>query len=320
MRQFIKRKARTILGSGPVSAVKIRSLPKDALVIFSLHRIEHQPDPLSSAIPAAAFSEFVSWADRSFNLTTFAELQSAKQQDKAPAILSFDDGYACYKSVVEPILEKFGVPANLNIIPASVQTGLPPINVYMQEIIAQGGEADRAAVNQKMFGGELTTNDAAEFMLLASRALKYRPFAEQQKFWPFLISLGEQIHDFSPVEMLNLEDLRLLKRTELGAHSFEHASMESQSDTYLSSDFEKCQNWFNDTLGQQTSVYAFPNGSASISAAQRALDSGFSHALLVGEQFSQKTAGIHHRINMHGSTVQDLRSCVTLAKQTEIVA
>lgn len=311
--KFLKSTARTILGSSTASSLKLNRLPDTGLTIFSLHRIEQTPNGSGSAIPASAFRNFLRWAAKKFELTTFGETFNPSEDPRPKAILSFDDGYGCYKTVVEPLLEEFNVPANLNIIPATVESGLPPINVFMQNIIEQGGENERKAINANLFDGLLDISPPSDFALKASRLLKSQPINDQAQYWPALRSVAESMASFTALSMLDLDTLRSLKRTELGAHSFEHASMEAEDPSYIDTDFQKCRDWFGKELGRDVDVYAFPNGSASEDAAQRALDAGYTHVLLVGERFSRLNRRIHHRINMHGSTVNHLRSCITRA-------
>ena len=119
--------------AGRIDRHRLRRLAgAEGLLVLNLHNVAPAGGPLSRPIPPGVFDELVGWLKQACRLTTFAQLPRLDRDDRRPAaILSFDDGYRDFVEYAMPILDRHGVPANQNVIPASVDTGRPPWNVEL---------------------------------------------------------------------------------------------------------------------------------------------------------------------------------------------
>jgi peptidoglycan/xylan/chitin deacetylase (PgdA/CDA1 family) len=284
---------------------KLRSLKAaNALTILNLHRVGDADAGGYAPLDAELFDELLGWLDRRFDLIVHADLDSKRKNGKPQLMLSFDDGYKDFIEVAAPLLEKRRIRVNHNIVPGCVQSGRPPMNVELQDFIASAPAAllREAPLPGMPHGADPDRRERS--CLVASAALKAKPIAEQKQIFARLESKAFSRFDgFRPTPMMSLEEIRQLAAThEFGAHSFEHASMDVESDSYLQEDARLCRQYFERNLGFAPQVYAFPNGGAREEQAQMVAEAGYRHVLLVGEDYSHAGAWLHPRFTLYAKS------------------
>ena len=81
--------------------------------------------------------------------------------------------------------------------------------------------------------------------LRASRALKDLPIAAQKAIFADLDRDFSRFDGFRETPVMSLDEIRQIATThEIGAHSFEHASMAAETDDYLLEDMRRCRDYF----------------------------------------------------------------------------
>lgn len=312
-RSIAKRATVAVLGSDPALGIKLSWIARaGALTILNFHRVDDDRSSAYEGMAPKIFDELVGWLKGQFEIVTFAELKSAGHTKRPKLILSFDDGYKDFITTVVPILDSHRVRANQNIIPACVESGLPPLNVLLQDFI---GQAPDSLLRETPLPGfenaadrDLFNRDRILAGRRASAALKRMPIAQQKAAMAALRPSFERCDGWRTTPLMTLEDLRQISDVhEIGAHSMEHATMAAETDDYVANDARECQAWFGRSLGQAPRVYAFPNGSQRPGHAQIVAAAGFDHILLVGERFSHLDAAEHERITMYGRNMAEVR-------------
>lgn len=252
-------------------------------VILNLHRVA--PDDRSAYQPLSPelFSELLEYASRHFRVCRICELDEEGAGSARPdLVLSFDDGYKDFIEIAAPILARFKISANQNIIPKCVETGLPPLNVMAQDFV---GRAPRELVEGLDIPG-FAKAGAGDLGWRLSRFLKFRSQAEQSALAEHLIPQFQRLEGFRPTAMMSLDEIRQIQgEHELGAHSYEHSSMEFETDEFLRADVRRCRAYFRDKLSAEATIYAFPNGSCRPGQEAIVLSEGVEKVLLVGETF-----------------------------------
>jgi peptidoglycan/xylan/chitin deacetylase (PgdA/CDA1 family) len=94
---------------------------------------------------------------------------------------------------------------------------------------------------------------------------------------------------------------------EIGAHSYEHATMTTESDGYVRRDVQRCRDYFRDVFGREPSVYAFPNGVAHRAQAEIVHAAGFSHVLLTGVSITAAAPWLYSRRLIYGASPREAR-------------
>jgi peptidoglycan/xylan/chitin deacetylase (PgdA/CDA1 family) len=290
-------------------------LGRDGLVVLNLHSISPRTGSLSPPIAPEALDALVGWLVRHCRVGTLAEAADGAAapagDDRPRAVLTFDDGYRDFVEYAMPVLDSHGVRANVNVVPACVDSGLPPWNVVLlHRLEALPRERMRAISLPGLASGPDGRGHAARmrYAIALSRVLKCRPRAERG---PLVAELDAQLGEADGVRippMLSRGDLAEVGRHhEIGLHSFDHDTMALESDAFFRGDLERCLAWAAAHLDARPAVYAFPNGSARPEQVRIARQAGVDDVLLGGERPSRAGAHTHPRITQYGDRESTLR-------------
>jgi peptidoglycan/xylan/chitin deacetylase (PgdA/CDA1 family) len=309
VRAVVKEAALRALGSGVAVRRKLRAIgASGAVTILNLHRVA--PDDASSYPPLdpKLFEALLGFLESHFEIVTFAGLDQASARGRPPLILSFDDGYRDFYEHAAPILARRGIRVNHNVIPACTESGVPPLNVVLQDFV---GRAPAALVERIDVPGFAMDRPLRSRVALGNRLsafLKEKPIAEQKALAAHLRPQLLRDPDFAPTPMMTIAELREVAEVhEIGAHSFEHANMALESDDYLREDVARCRAWFAEKLGREMTIYAFPNGSYRAAQLEIVRGAGVRHILLVDEDFSSPGASLHRRFTFDAHSEHEVR-------------
>src|SRR5260221_4843807 len=95
----------------------LRLFKRNRITILNLHRITYERDYFFEPVTPDRFEELVRYALKHYTVVSFSELgQLKKNPAKPPLLFSFDDGYYDFYEFALPILKKYKVPSNHNIV------------------------------------------------------------------------------------------------------------------------------------------------------------------------------------------------------------
>lgn len=303
--QFLKRIMFFMLAEKSRLESRREKLVKNNVVtVLNLHRVSPDTGSAYKAICPLFFDKLLGYLTKEFHICLFGNFERIKTQ-KPKLILSFDDGYKDFIDYAVPILEKHNVRVNQNIIPYCIETGLPPVNVLLQDFIGKAPaellkkiplEIDTAIINRDKLG------------IKASFFIKYLPEAEfipcRAELLRFLLNYPE----FLCASVMTKKDIMQISPIhEIGAHSFEHLSMENQNEEYFLNDLKKCKEYFLESLQLDCDIYCFPNGSATAEQIVLAKEYGFRNVLLVGDKYSDGTSGVFNRFTFDVSSMEEAK-------------
>lgn len=306
LRQAAKPVVFAIGGSAPVLARRLKRV-RDAGVatILNLHRVAPHDRSAYPPLDPALFEELLEFVGHEFSVVPLAGLQCPSAKPKL--VLSFDDGYRDFIEYALPAMRRRGFKPNQNVIPQCLESGLPPLNVMVQDFIGQAPAAVSAALEVPGFTGPSTNNLAAEL----SDFIRYSRADHQDLLHDALVRQLFAWEPFKPTPMMSPADVRDTSNwVEYGAHSYSHASMGLESEAYLRSDVAMCRTYFTEQLAVPMTIYAFPNGSFSAGQIDVVQSMGIDHVLLVGEAFDDGSA-VHHRFTFdaYGSAEVRFKAC-----------
>ena len=306
MRSVFKRLAFALLGSPSVLKRRLDAIKgcDGAITILNLHRVAPNDGSGFRPLDPRIFDDLLSFVNERFSLLTFAALDGPSSKPKM--VLSFDDGYKDFIEVAVPIMAKHSVRSNQNVIPGCIETGLPPLNVMAEDFV---GKAPKELVRKLVVPGYRIQDDGkGAVSVKLSAFIKNRSIAEQRSLAEVLVPQFRGWHGFRSTPMMTLDEVRQVASFhEIGAHSFDHASMAFETMEYLADDLLACREYLFAKLHQSMDVYALPNGSFANDAQLNMIkDSGVRNTLIVGQNFS---AGgyCHNRFNFDASSNNEAR-------------
>jgi peptidoglycan/xylan/chitin deacetylase (PgdA/CDA1 family) len=278
---------------------------QDSLVVLNLHQVSPHTNHFWPPLHPRVFEDLLKFLNRHFRLALFRDLPHI-ESDRPVAVLSFDDGYYNFVEYAMPLLEKHRAPANMNVIPACVESGRPVWNVQLYDFL---NAAPRRLLNELRLPGFDARpagddpHSKVRYGLEISRFLKQRPRQERVELWGHIAATMEKADGLSLTRMMSAGDIREAStRHEIGVHSFSHESMGFEDDAFFREDLRRCFDYFRDTLRLPLEIYAFPNGSYRDEQIPLLEGEGIKHILLVDEKFADRRRHVYPRLTMYGET------------------
>src|SRR4051812_25339781 len=122
----------SIIGADALVLNKLKREGKAA--VLNLHRVSPNASAYWPPLHPQVFEELLRFLQSNFEVCRIAELDEIKSS-KPVAVLSFDDGYYDFIEFALPLLEKYKLPANMNIIPQCAVSGKPIWNVQIYDFL-----------------------------------------------------------------------------------------------------------------------------------------------------------------------------------------
>jgi peptidoglycan/xylan/chitin deacetylase (PgdA/CDA1 family) len=270
-RARVKQLSFALLAAAGMDGRLLRRIRRQGLLtVLNLHRVSPHPDPCWPPLHPDLFEDLVVFLTCHFHVTGFSEIMESPDNGPSPrprAILSFDDGYYDFVEYAMPILKRYGLTANQNIIPACVESGQPPWTVQLYDFL---NAAPRNLINGLRldgFSGRLRGEEPEHklrYGLALSRFLKARPRQARTPLWDAIMRVMANIVGPVPTtRMMRLTDVRAAAQEghDLGAHGYAHDSMALETDEFFLEDLANCRRFFEYRLQMPMTIYAFPNGS-----------------------------------------------------------
>ena len=291
--------------------IKYLSLKKN-LTILNLHRVAEDDLSCYRPLNPEIFKELIIFLRNNYQITSFSELRQienirSSNSNKPKVILSFDDGYKDFITVVHPILMNEGIRANQNIIPKCVETGNPPLNVAINDFLGKTNKKEWKNIEIPGYSWGENINTYQEGLKL-STFIKNKPHKIQKKLEKIIRKqIGEKFYELSTPMLSKEEILEIFKFYDWGAHSFDHANMAEESNRFFINDLKKCKDWFKNNLCYEPYIYAFPNGSYREEQIEIAYKYGFLNPLLVNDDFSSTKNRCHDRFGFDASSFKEMK-------------
>jgi peptidoglycan/xylan/chitin deacetylase (PgdA/CDA1 family) len=280
--------------------------------VLNLHRVSPHDNPFWPPLHPRVFELVLRRLARGFEIVSLAALRSPSPSGSKPRLaLSFDDGYQDFVEYALPVLHRLGIPANQNIIPDCVESGVPPWNIRLYDFL---NAVPCTLINELAIPGFKATlrgddvNSKLVFGGALSRFLKLRSRAEREALWPNIQRAMDRAGDFARVRMMSRADVvefAGLPGSLVGAHSFSHDSMAFESDEFFNDDLGRCFAYFREQLGTDLTTYAFPNGSFRPRHVEMLQARGIRHILLVEEKLTAGQSDVVPRLTIGGRTTHE---------------
>lgn len=272
------------------------------LTILSLHRVSPQRNPFWSPLHPRIFDALLKYLTKHFTIITFHELNNVTTS-KPKLILTFDDGYYDFIEYAMPILKKYKLKANQNVIPSQL-LGKPPLwNIKLYDFL---NTAPLSLIKDICFPGfdakkiiKTALFNKIKFGLQLTSILKRLTYIERDEILHNLENtvFNKQSNDIQ-TRMIQLNEMpEVIKEHEVGVHSYAHNSMYNERMDYFIEDFKLCKNFFKQYAFPEMDIYAFPNGSYREEQVAYLKQNGIKFILLTQDKFATPISP-YHRFNI----------------------
>jgi peptidoglycan/xylan/chitin deacetylase (PgdA/CDA1 family) len=280
------------------------------VLVLNFHRVSPDANPFWPPMTPEAFETLVAYLASSCRVLTFDELSQPCDTTAPRVVLSFDDGCRDFVEYAAPILARYRLRVNHNVIVQSVETGRPPWMIRVVDALNAATPDRVRAVTVPGFPGRLDNDDEiskTRYGTALTAHLKALRPADRVSVSRDIEALLAETDPDRLTQMMSRADVEAMAAVhELGAHSYNHETLSRLTDTEFSEDLDRCAAFFAQ-LGHPMKVFAFPYGSFRAGQIQMVRGRGVEHVLLVGERPARIGQGVYTRITMYGDSNAELR-------------
>ena len=235
------------------------------------------------------FETLLSYVTKHYYVTSFSKLHEAPKDGKPLLILSFDDGYYDFIEYALPILKKYNLPANHNLVNACLNTNqtiwtqrlncifnhLRENNIFQDDMLTE--------ILPGKFDGKNWHNYYLKFL---TRLLDYN-MADKLCI---IGRLEERYQIRSNYRMLCWDDVRglLKENVEIGSHTYNHDSLtQLNTQALLDSEILRSKLEMEAELNAPVNIIAFPNGRYNHTVMDYCREIGFKYILLLDDKVTK---------------------------------
>ena len=299
-----------ILNIAGVSKI-LRSQKKSKLTIFSLHRISYKEDFFWNPIHPDNFEKLLQYLMQHYSIISFSDIPGLKEAGKTLKpflILSFDDGYYDFYEYALPLLIKYKLPANHNIVNECATNNHVIWTQKLNTLFNHCRNNDLTGLtfnhNTQMVNLASSKNNWMHFYLKVYKLLLDIPQKQRME----IIADKEIFFSISTNErMMNWDEIKECSRNkvEIGCHTYSHDVLSTISDKeILYHEILHSATEIENRLNKKINILALPNGQKHTDIYEMAEEAGISHILYAGDKINDLKKyfdkGIHnsYRINL----------------------
>lgn len=265
----------------------LRLYKRNHLTILCLHQISDEEDYFFNPIKPLYFEQLIKYILKYYTVISFSELAEIKKPLAKPAlILSFDDGYYDFYEHALPILDKYKLASNHNIVNECANTNsviwTQRLNYIFNHCRENNIKLDFGIddLNAGEFGSD---QHWMEYYLKVLKYLLQTPKPERIK----LISEKERELSLAPkYKMMRWEEIVDCSKhkVEIGSHTYTHDILPTISDCEtLEFELVKSKTEIEEHLKKPVNVIALPNGQGNKLIDDFIRQAGYKYLLYVND-------------------------------------
>jgi len=237
----------------------LRNSKGEGITVLCLHKISNEVDHFFNPISTKQFEALVSYCVKHYSITTFSQIEMPTPKRKL--ILSFDDGYSDFLENAIPILTKFDVPCNHNVVNVCLNTGEM---IWTQKLVHLYTHLKENEIkNDELLTslGHTYTSSWLDYAYgVTNKMMSFSPEERDQ----YITTLLDK-YELNPKEkMMTWEDVKRCEKeykVEIGAHTYTHRTLNNVTEKE-DLDFEIKQSILEieDQLQHSVDIFCLPRG------------------------------------------------------------
>ena len=268
----------------------LRNLKGDDVTVLSLHRISNDENFFFDPIRPEIFEKLIQYCLRNYSIVSFADIN--KRTKKQKLVLSFDDGYYDFIEHAVPVLKKYGVPSNHNLVNSCLNDNRV---IWTQQLCdlfdvlkINSITDDELITNAGCSFSEVNNNWMSYYVSFFTALLKIKSDAREELIERLCIKYGVE----SKYRMMTWEDAKYCSSdcdVEIGCHTYNHDSLFTlHSQEELDREIGKSLKEMEGRLGEKVNILAAPNGQVNDDVLKYCRQAGIKYFLLVGDKINPK--------------------------------
>ncbi|MBF0363024.1 MAG: polysaccharide deacetylase family protein [Oligoflexia bacterium] len=273
------------------------------------HQINDKKDPFYPALPINTFELLCKFLSKNFNVIHFSDINNHfnKKANLPSAIITFDDGHYDVLENAYPILKKYDLKFNINIVTESITTGLPNNNVKIYDVLNSTDKKEYINTNTVLLTQPIRipiNKKHPEITELKFRNIFHQVTAQKRDLLTKDITnqLSTSSTKFS--KMLSKEDVIFLKKNggEVGSHTCSHSILSDIEDSQVEFELKHSKKILEELCSNKIDIIAFPQGKHKKTTIQKSFEAGYKYILLTNDNKNFEINfknGIYERIGLY---------------------
>lgn len=268
--------------------------------ILCMHRVSDEESITFPPFKVKDFERLLQYADKHYQVVTIDALQKINS-NKPKLILSFDDGFLDFYDNALPLLKKYGMPCNLNVVTNCLdnnfQIWTQRQNNLLQEIFLKKHSCifDLGSKQTMPAGRQVIIDNFDPRNIIEKNfELFHFLFSKDEIFVnEFLTGMeNEMPFDIPTTPMMSWQDLQNALNygdIELGSHSLSHITLSNIRDKEkLKQEIIGSKIQIEKHTGRKVNIFALPNGNYNDDVIEQCKIAGYDHVLTVDEKLINK--------------------------------
>ncbi len=288
----------------------LRNRKKNKLTVLSLHRVSTESDYFWDPIKPQTFELLLRYLQKYYNIICFADIESINKpssSDKPYLILSFDDGYYDFYEFALPLLVKYNIPCNHNIVNECAENNMIIWTQRMNFIFTHCRE-NNIELNLSSAETSLKLPDFnGNWMEFYLHTYKWMRRQDTITRMTIIEKKEKELSIAGTARMMNWAQVAecAANKVEIGSHTYSHGILSAIKDReILKKEIVVSANELRNKLNKDIDVLALPNSAANEDIHQYAAEAGLRYILYVENNINawrnMKGSGIKNvdRINL----------------------
>lgn len=279
-----------LLYNAGVHKILHRVFKPQTLTILSLHRVSNMRNYFWQPLSPEVFDSVCKYLQKKYHIIRFDEIEAYRKEKKPLLILSFDDGYYDFLEYSLPVLKKYNIPANQNLVYDSVSNNTTIWTQRLNILFNSFYESGKTNAGITLFGKEYLPGHFGD------NWMRYYNFI-YKSFLSLAINEREDIihgledkYDIDTSErMMNWSDISTLigNNIEIGNHSYSHEVISTLTEpAALDREIVLSKKLLEEKIGIPVNIFSYPNGQTKPGLADFLIKSGYQYILEMNEKIN----------------------------------
>lgn len=237
----------------------LRIRKKEMITILSFHRIGGDSNYFFDPLPAEFFDRILAYCAKKYSVIPFSDIK--KETPKPKMIISFDDGYQDFYTTALPVLRKYSMVCNHNIVNRCAELNEVIWTEKLNEIfnhLKSNHIVNDELVNcyTKGFNGNWYTYYIEFLQALLTMEAEKKNNILSDLMTKYDVTVQREMMNWNTLKEISAEGI-----TEIGCHTFSHESLEAPDiQEKLDHEIGDSIKDLEEKLKTKIRVLAFPNG------------------------------------------------------------
>lgn len=294
----------------------LRLTKRGQITILSLHRISNERDFFFQPIKPDVFENLVKYISNHYRIISFDEIADEMRKVGKPLLmLSFDDGYYDFYEHALPILVKYKLPSNHNIVVECADNNAVIWTQRLNHVFNYCKNNNIELSFQTHNFDENIKSFANNWIGFYIKVFRFLLKLEKSERLSILREKENQYSTAAVCRMMNWQEIEECSRSgvEIGSHTYTHDSMPTiTDDKILAFEIYESKIAIEKRLQKSVRIIALPNGQGFQKIDDFVCKSGFQYLLYVNDgindlrKFTNPDLVVLDRINLIDESLPEM--------------